>query len=187
MKFTMNVSFPEARKKVEATQTQAKSYAATAATKSKPSMISHEVQTEIQWPIDIENFTIVPVPTMKEVSPKNVKSTRSSATATDIKNAPTQKATTTTAPKPKPHETMRQKIQINKPINANSANSVNSKQQQSAGKTPAQKQTGNQSKGNADPIRLQNQFSSLEDMDVVDPASESATDGGRRHLPLPKS
>ncbi len=187
VKFTTNVSFPEARKKVEAAQAQAqgRSYAAAAATNTKPAVVHREVQTEIRWPVDSES-SIVNIPTQREITPRKNKAAATSTTATDTRTAPAQKTTpSTTAPaKPKPSETMRPKIQLTKPLNVNN---VNQKQQQQTGKSSDQRSTGRQSKGSVNPIRLQNQFSSLEDMDVADAASDSATDGGRGRLPLPKS
>ena len=159
VKCKRQVTFPEARKIVQdQASTGQKSYAQ-AAIVSKPKYSSIQTQTDINWPINATDFTLLPTPE-KNDTPTPTHATMSTQTVNEPSQQPTNIIESTTAKaKIPPKPSQNTKSYTRKPITAPQGGSQEPRRN-SLGSKP--------SKGSFDPLSQIRRERSFETMDCED-------------------
>ena len=159
VKCKQQVPFPEARKIVQnKSSTEKKSYAR-AATVDKPQFTSIQTQTDITWPINATDFTLLPTPE-KHITPTPSHATMSTQTVNEPSQQPSNIIEPTTAKaKIPPKPSQNNKSYTRKPITAPQGGSQEPRRN-SLGSRP--------SKGSSDPLSQIRRERSFETMDCED-------------------
>ena len=118
VKCKRQVTFPEARKMVQDQSSSGRKSYAQASTVNKPKYSSIQTQTDITWPINATDFTLLPTPE-KHITPTSSHATMSTQTVNEPSQQPINIIEPTTAKaKIPPKPSQNTKSYTHKPITA---------------------------------------------------------------------
>ena len=194
IKYTEDISFPEARRKLQSKSQNGPSYAnVTRGSSSKPSTTCQETQTNITWPIDKDKFDILPdmhkffgeIQYLNNQKPVM----RTASTSTDT-SGPSLETPNQSGKSKKQLSSKSQNKSSNSPKPSTEISSKASKttipprSAAQAPKVPNQK-SDRERKATKDVIAMHNKFSSLETMDTSDPPEEQTKSRSRSPVKAP--